>query len=423
MRSAQNPAAQAANGSGRRRSHALRVFLVGTEFWRSAGGIQYVNRLLARALLELSASTPMRLEGFSYGDARADIGHRAIPGVQWHAFDRRRGALCFGLARRLLAVRPHLVIFTHANLLPLATMVRRLAPRAKVALLTHGVEVWDRLAAKSSRALRAVDQIVAPSAYTRERLVAVHGVEAQRVSVLPHGLDPEWKQTATKPGTPRNNHQLLCVARLARADAYKGVDVLLRAMPHVLSRCPEAHCIVAGDGDDRARLQTLARNLGVGRATEFRGEMNAAELMSAYREADLFVLPSSGEGFGIVFAEAMFCGLPVVAARAAATPEVVADGETGILVPPDSPQAVGSAVAGLLLLEEERQRMGAAARRRVESHYLFTHFAARWHLWLARCAPEAVYLARHAAVFARPAHRADDEGTASVNGVESARTA
>lgn len=393
------------NGTGKHapQTHAVRVFLAGTEFWRSAGGIQYVNRLLARALADISAATPLRLEGFSYGDAAEVAREHSTDACRWYAFDRRRRAMAWRMAGRLLAAQPHLVLFTHVNLLPLAALVRRFSPRARVALLAHGVEVWGPLRERTARALQQADHIVAPSAYTRERLLTSQGIAAARVSVLPHSLHPDWSEAAGEP-TPRSGQTLLCVARLTRADAYKGVDVLLRALPHIRSRCPQVRCIIVGDGDDRARLESLTRALAVAPTVEFRGEMDCNGLLAAYREADLFVLPSRGEGFGIVFAEAMWCGLPVVAARAAATPEVVADGETGILVPPEIPEALASAVAGLLLLTDERRRMGVAARRRVERHYLYPQFVARWHHWLARCLPEAVYLARHAAVFARAPH-------------------
>lgn len=398
---------------------AVRVFLVGSEFWRSAGGIQYVNRLLARALADVSAATPMHLEGFAYGDTASAAHDHSQRNFRWHAFERRRGAMAWRLARRLLAVQPHLVLLTHANLLPLASLVRRLCPGAKVALLAHGVEVWNALPERAARELPRANHVVAPSAYTRERLCAVHRVAAQRISVLPHSLDPDWAAAASQEHRQRAGDTLLCVARLARADAYKGVDILLRAMPHIRSRCPEARCVIAGDGDDRARLEGMARELGVASAVEFRGELDGPALLRAYQEAGLFVLPSRGEGFGIVFAEAMWCSLPVVAVRAAATPEVVADGETGILVPPDIPEALGSAVAGLLLLSDERRRMGAAARRRVQRLYLYPQFVTRWQQWLAGCLPEAVYLARHAAGMAPPAHAARHEPAESAAAVES----
>ena len=413
-------AANATNASHAARRHALRIFLVGSEFWRNSGGIQYVNRLLVRALADFSRSTPMHAEGFAYLDAAQDVtGVPGTNGFSWHAFGGRRGAMAIRFAQRLLAVRPHLVIFTHVNLLPLAGFVHRLAPATRTALLAHGVEVWNPLSPSVTHTLRKLARVITPSVHTREQLIARHGVAPARVDVVPHGLDPEWAAAAMRAEPlARRGNTLLCVARLAQADAYKGVDILLRALPYIRSRCPQARCVIAGDGDDRARLEALARELGVAAVVEFRGELDSASMLHAYQEADLFVLPSRGEGFGIVFAEAMWCGLPVVAARAAAAPEVVADGETGVLVPPQSPEALASAVSGLLLLADERERMGQAARRRVEQHYLYPQFVARWQHWLARCAPEAVYLARHAAVFAPPAPESSRKGRAQVRAAE-----
>jgi mannosyltransferase len=132
---------------------------------------------------------------------------------------------------------------------------------------------------------------------------------------------------------------------------------------------------------------------------EFRGELSSEALCRAYQEADVFVLPSQTEGFGIVFLEAMFAGLPVVAARAGGAQNVVEDGVTGILVTPGDEQGLVSAVSGLLLLPEERRRLGAAGRKTVEEKYLFEHFAARWHRWMAQLAPEQIYLAKHEATF------------------------
>jgi glycosyltransferase involved in cell wall biosynthesis len=113
----------------------------------------------------------------------------------------------------------------------------------------------------------------------------------------------------------------------------------------------------------------------------------------------VFVLPSQTEGFGIVFLEAMYAGLPVVAARAGGAQNVVEDGVTGILVTPGDEKEIVSALSGLLLLPEERRKLSAAGRKTVEEKYLFEHFAARWHRWMAQVTPEQIYLAKHAATF------------------------
>jgi glycosyltransferase involved in cell wall biosynthesis len=379
----------------------FRLFLIGTEFFRTTGGIQYVNRLLLRAFAEFARETPMRLDVFSYGDVKTPEGNwGAEECVQWHAFDRQRARLAASMSRHLMEARPHLALFTHVQLLRLAPMMTVLAPGARRAVLGHGVEVWGPLAADIRHAVKEADAVVVPSEFTRSRMVEVNGARAERTAVIPHGLDLDGPLPNEVPRATRAGRLILSVTRLNRADAYKGIDEMIRAMPRVVERCPEAEYVVAGDGNDRPRLEELARQQGLGERVRFVGELQKEELRRVYAAADVFALPSRKEGFGIVFLEAMYSGLPVVATRAGGTVDVVEHGKTGILVPPESPAQLASAVSGLLLLPDERARMGAAGRQRVEEQYLFPQFAARWQQWMARVAPEAIYLARHAKVFA-----------------------
>jgi phosphatidylinositol alpha-1,6-mannosyltransferase len=381
----------------------LRVFLVGTEFFREPGGIQYVNRKLLRMLAEFARETPSDVEIFSLNDLPGGLpeGQELPAGFQWHGFDRRRVAMVWKLEKRLWRAQPHLVLFTHVHLAGLAALVRLAAPRARIGVLGHGVEVWKKLRGQMGQGLRAADAVVSPSEFTRTKMIEVNGVAPERVTVIAHGLSPEWVDTFSRSARPaRAGHTLLSVTRLIRADLLKGVDVVLRAMPEILRRCPEARYVIVGDGNDRATLERLAAQLGIAGRVEFRGELSREELCGTYREADVFVLPSQTEGFGIVYLEAMYSGLPVVAARAGGAPNVVEGGVTGILVAPGDEKQIVSAVSGLLLVPEERRKLGAAGRKLVEEKYLFTHFAARWQRWMARMVPTPIYLARHAAAFA-----------------------
>ena len=381
----------------------FRVFLVGTEFFREPGGIQYVNRELLRMLAELSRKTPMEVEIFSVNDFPSGLpaGQELPRGFQWHAFDRRRVALVWNLERRAMQAQPHLVLFTHARLAALTRLVRMAAPSARIGLLGHGVEVWKKLNLQEGQGLRSADAVVAPSEFTRQQLIEVNHVAVERVTVIAHGLSADWVDTFSRSaGAASTGHTLLSVTRLIRADVLKGVNVVLRAMPEILRRCPEARFVVVGDGNDRASLEQQAVKLGIAGHVEFRGELTSEALCRAYQEADVFVLPSQTEGFGIVFLEAMHRGMPVVAARAGGAPNVVEDGVTGILVQPGDEKQIVSAVSGLLLMPEERRRMGEAGRRLVGEKYLFEHFAARWHRWMAKTVPEAIYLAKHSATFA-----------------------
>jgi phosphatidylinositol alpha-1,6-mannosyltransferase len=381
----------------------FRVFLVGTEFFREPGGIQYVNRELLRMLAEFSRVTPAEVEVFSLNDLPGGLpANFELPaGFEWHGFDRGRVRMVWNLERRLLAAQPHLVLFTHVHLAGLAGLVRMAAPRARIAVLGHGVEVWKKLRGQRGEGLRMADAVVTPSEFTRAKLLEMNRVAPERVTVIAHGLSIEWVKTFSESQRANGEgHTLLSVTRLIRADVLKGVDVVLRAMPEILRRCPEARYVVVGDGNDRATLERLATSLGIAGRVEFRGELSSAALCRAYQEADVFVLPSQTEGFGIVFLEAMYGGLPVVAARAGGAPNVIEDGVTGILVTPEDEKQIVSAVSGLLLVPEERKKLGAAGKKRVEEQYLFSHFAARWHRWMARVVPAAIYLARHTKAFA-----------------------
>ncbi len=343
----------------------------------------------------------MEIHCFSYCDeaGRLPEGMISSPAVRWHAFSRRPLSMVARLAQELRR-GPHVVLFTHVNLLRLARVVRLLAPEARIAVLGHGVEVWDPLPSGIRRALQSVEAVVAPSSYTREKLIAVNGVKESRIKVLGHGIDHRWwSQHSATSLSGRNGSHLLSVTRLSRADAYKGIDLTIQAMPKILQSIPTARYIIVGDGEDRTRLERIAAQAGVASHIEFRRELRDSELSQAYAEADVFVLPSLKEGFGIVFLEAMFFSLPIVAARAGGSTDVVVDGQTGFLVEPGNKEQLATAITRLLQDPEERNRIGTAGRTRLEQEFLFDHFANRWQHWLASLAPEAIYLARHVSVF------------------------
>jgi glycosyltransferase involved in cell wall biosynthesis len=208
--------------------------------------------------------------------------------------------------------------------------------------------------------VRRADRILATSEYSAARIAESYGVPAQRIAVVPEPIDLEhWRRAFDAvPGLPRRGKAILCVAHLyPRKDVATLLAAMLR-LPH------EAVLRVAGTGPELARLKRQARELGLGGRVEFLGHVAFDRLAGEYRRADVFCLPSRQEGFGIVFLEAMAAGLPIVAARAAAVPEVVPDGVCGILVPAASPDELAHALNRLLSSDEERRRMGEAGRRR-----------------------------------------------------------
>ncbi len=179
--------------------------------------------------------------------------------------------------------------------------------------------------------------------------------------MCPEPIDLDrWRQALNaEPEPPRAGNTILCVAHLYPR---KDVATLLAAMTRLSA---DAVLRVVGTGPELARLRRRAEELRLASRVEFLGHVAFDRLAGEYRRADVFCLPSRQEGFGIVFLEAMAAGLPIVAARAGAVPEVVPDAMCGILVPPGSPDELAGALDRLLSSAGERHRMGEAGRRHV----------------------------------------------------------
>ena len=177
-----------------------------------------------------------------------------------------------------------------------------------------------------------------PSAASASR---TSGCPRTRVDVIHYGLDalPEpWGENPELPHS-RGAPLLLCVARLA---PQKGVDTAIRALPAI----PDATLLVLGEGPERARLEELARELGVYDRVLMPGRVG--DVAALYRRCNVVVHPARWEGFGLAMLEGMLAGRPIVAAHAGSAPELVADGMTGLLFPPDDAEALARDVTTVL---------------------------------------------------------------------------
>jgi glycosyltransferase involved in cell wall biosynthesis len=228
--------------------------------------------------------------------------------------------------------------------------------------------------------LRRAACVTAPSQFTANRIIEKNNLRRERVSVLPWCLDPDFEQrrlyNRAKFIRP-SGKIILTVTRLVASEGYKGVDHVIQAMPSLLRLVPDVTYVIVGDGDDRPRLATLADKLGVAGRVVFAGMRTNEEVALYHSTADLYTMPSRGEGFGIVFLEAMACSKPVVAARAAATPELVRHQETGLLVDYGDVPELTRVLARLLLDTDLSKQMGQKARERVTTDHTFAHFRKR----------------------------------------------
>lgn len=212
----------------------------------------------------------------------------------------------------------------------------------------------------------------AVSENTKWYLGEVQGIAPDRVRVIHNALGPGAVLPVMPESGGRGDYWLV-VSRLHPDDAYKGVDLVIEAAG---GRWP---VVVAGDGPDRARLEGIAKARGGD--VRFVGRVDDVTLQGLFAGARAFVLPSAGEGFGLVYLEAMAHGLPCVAARAGGAPEVVVDGLTGVVVPPRDGEALRAAMGRVW--GEDGVAMGVAGRARLEERFLFSRYERDVHAALA----------------------------------------
>jgi glycosyltransferase involved in cell wall biosynthesis len=352
------------------------------------GGVQRAGRHLASVMTEFAASRGMECRILSLNDGpelkRLKVAEREIV---FTGSERAKGRFLLTAIRT--ARRPvskgrskiRLVVAGHPNLAPVVRAMRFAAPRVKSIICTHGVEVWEPLTRLRRMALRSANVVLAPSKYTAEQAAAVQGVAPETIRVLPWALDPQFEalaRQAAKSAAPANfpeGRVVLTVGRWRADERYKGMDTLITALPRLLPRFPELQLAAVGDGDDRAWLEDLAEETGVERHVHFLSGLSYAELAACYEHCEMFALPSKGEGFGLVYLEAMACGKPVIGGAHGGAPEVIDDGKTGYLVPHGDAAQLATAIETLLADPALEQEMGRSGKQRVENEFRFNVFA------------------------------------------------
>lgn len=245
-----------------------------------------------------------------------------------------------------LVQTPQVVVVMHIGFLPLATLFKRLF-RFRLVLWLHGMEAWccDE---QGQHGIQVVDAFICSSQLTKQRSASWRPPGTSCTVIYPT-VDFERFFPASKNqvlshqvGLSLDAKVVLTVGRLSASEAYKGQDAIVRSLPEVMKAHPNVHYLIAGGGDDKERLVSLASHVGVSDRVHFLGKVPSSELPDLYRLADVFAMPSQGEGFGIVYLEALGCGCRVVAGRFDGGAEALLGGRLGFLVDPSDPANVAT---------------------------------------------------------------------------------
>ena len=339
------------------------------EIQDGSGGIQAFSRVYVQAVSE--AFPALKICVFVKNDQPVTDDPLLARGVKFYsvahfpnwlrAFFMVTAGLVIGIAER-----PRCVITTHLHFQPAARMLHWLCGIPVMSVL-HGIEAWNLHHGLRIWALRAADHLMAVSHHTRKVVAEAYGIDPARISVVPNTFDATRFTIGPKPayllqryGLKPHQPVILTVSRLAMSERYKGHRQILMALDGIRKRFPEVRYLVVGTGDDLPRLQEMVAALKLEECVIFAGRVNADELPDHYKLCDVFAMPSSKEGFGIVFLEAMATGKPVVAGNLDGSVDALDHGRLGILVDPNDPKKIAEMLCQALSREPQEALWNSA---------------------------------------------------------------
>ena len=301
-----------------------------TDAFGGRGGIAQYNRDFLSALAKTGALASIVVLPRSSPDIP-----KLPEGIEQRPARSGRLAYSIDALRASLGRSIEVVFCGHLFMAPLAALIARLKG-AKFVIQTHGIEAWPRPTRLQRAALESADLVLCVSRHTRAAVLSWAAIQPERLLVVPNTVrevfqpgDGSASRAALGLGSQR---VLVSVSRLDASQQYKGQDRVIAAIPALVAKGYDICYLIVGEGDDRPRLEALAREAGMNDRVRFLGGIGVQELVEAYRMADLFVLPSTGEGFGIVFLEAMASGTPALGLGVAGATDALADGRLGTMI-------------------------------------------------------------------------------------------
>ena len=369
----------------------MRVLFVALGVYEAMGGMEQFNQRVLRCLSEMGSSLRLEASAIALWDDPPRSG-QVLERLNFAGCSRSKARAVAAFCREVFRSRPDVILYGHILLAPLAAVARLLSPRSRHVLCVHGREAWQepfrgRIPVRERLAARLMDRIVSVSRFTAQKMTGAYRLPEDLFRILPNAVDlPPGSSGTPLEAAPRNGEfRLLSVARLDGGARHKGCDTVIRARALLRPSRQEVHYYVVGDGPLREQFERLAAELGVASSVHFLGYLDDRQLEQTYRSSHALALPSTGEGFGIVFLEAWKHGLPVVAGNVDASSEVVTHGVNGICVDPRSPEKIAGAIATLVKSPETAARMGLAGHRTVTRQYTHEHFRKRLEEILHEC--------------------------------------
>lgn len=313
------------------------------------GGIERFNRSFIYALNQNADAVNLA----SIYDKKSDLDQRYTINANFSGYKTSKWLTTLRVFFQLFLRSRDTLIIGHLNLAPLALFISFFRPDLKVILIGHGIDVWSQRNKIKVAFLKKVNEIWTVSSFTKERIVREYGLVEEKIKVFPNTLDPFLdftvnqnvvKNLKVKYKINENDKVILTVCRMSSEESYKGYDRVIEALPMLKTK--SVRYVLAGkyDENEKQRIVALAQENKVFDQLIFTSFIPDEELSAHYGMSNVFVMPSINEGFGIVYLEAMACGIEVIAGDLDGSKDALANGKLGTLIDPLSKSKIAKAI-------------------------------------------------------------------------------
>jgi glycosyltransferase involved in cell wall biosynthesis len=362
------------------------ILLLVPEMYTAHGGVQVYMRRLAEILFGYGLGRGRLLDCVSLTDSEFRE-EQHFQQVIYNAFVGTRGskpAFSWRTIQVAWKHKPQIAVIGHIGLVPIGWCLKLLGLIRSYVLVLHGTEAWQKVDTLDRLAAKRAARIVSTTRYTAKEFSRCNGIPLQRFHIIPLATtDSPAGGLSSGRVESKGGLNVLTVSRLTRYTRYKGIDTLIDALARARAANAAVRLTIVGDGDDLPWLRNQVAELGLGGQVLFRGAVSDRELANLYRECDVFAMPSKGEGFGIVFLEAMRYGKPCIGGNHGGTPEVIDDQSDGFLVEHGDVDRLTQSLLELAGNPGLRIVMGERARRKVEKKFLFPRMRDDWYSLLS----------------------------------------
>lgn len=340
------------------------MLLLTLKVFSATGGIEKVNRIAGKALYEIDiAAGKDDTKIYSLYDTNKDAaGNKYFAEHIFEGFGKRKAAF---ICKSILAgVKTDVVVLSHINLLPAGFFIKIFSPATKLVLLAHGIEVWKTFPAWKKYLLNKCDLILPVSEFTKDTMVKLTAIPEEKFRIVNNCLDPflpepvreeKNKNILARYGFSDSHIILMTLTRLSATEKHKGYDTVLYALQKLVKINPAIRYLLAGKYDalEKQRVDKLISELGLNEFVVLAGFIADEEIGAYYNLADMYIMPSKKEGFGIVFIEALYYGKPVIAGNKDGSVDALCNGLFGLLVDPDNQQGITDAIQKVIENKEQ----------------------------------------------------------------------